>query len=120
MIKFAQCEPTGSFVREGDHLHYFVKLTLVEAFESKPTCIKTLDGRSILVTPNEMITPQTQVCIEGEGMPAQATGNFVVDCKEQLLPMSDRKKGNLIVKYQIMFPNKVLPHHRDAMLALLA
>ncbi len=58
---------------------YFVNLTLVEALESKPVTIKTLDGRSILVTPNEMITPQTNVVLENEGMPSGLTGNFVVD-----------------------------------------
>lgn len=82
IVKFALKEPTGGFVRQGDDLHYFVNLSLVEALESKPATIKTLDGRSILVTPNEMITPQTQVHLEGEGMPAQLTGNFVIDAKE--------------------------------------
>lgn len=53
-------------------------------------------------------------------MPASATGNFVMDCKEQLVPMGDRKKGNLIVKYHIDFPKKVLAHHREALLACLA
>lgn len=120
IIKFVLKEPTAGFVRSGDNLHYFVNLTLVEALESKPAQIKTLDGRSILVTPNEMITPQTQVCISGEGMPASATGNFVMDCKEQLQPLNDRKKGDLFVKYNIEFPKKVLSHHKEALLACLA
>jgi len=70
VIKFTLVEPTGGFVRQGDDLHYFVNLTLVEALEFKPVQIKIPDGRSVLVTPNEMITPQTHVCVEGEGMPA--------------------------------------------------
>lgn len=57
IIKFVLNEPTGGFVRDGDNLHYFVKLSLIEALESKPAKIETLDGRCILVTPNEMITP---------------------------------------------------------------
>jgi len=52
---------------------------LIEALEQKPIQIKTLDGRSILVTPNETITPQTEVIIENEGMPVSQTGNFIVD-----------------------------------------
>ena len=57
IVKFALKEPTGGFVRVGDDLHYSVDLTLIEALESKPATIKTLDGRSILITPNEAITP---------------------------------------------------------------
>jgi len=59
IVKFALKEPTGGFVRSGDDLYYHVDLSLIEALESKPANIKTLDGRSLLVTPNEMITPQT-------------------------------------------------------------
>lgn len=70
IVKFSLKEPCGGFVRQGDDLYYHVDLSLIEAFESKPVTVKTLDGRSILVTPNEMITPQTKVCLEGEGMPA--------------------------------------------------
>ncbi len=57
VIKFKLQEPSGGFVREGDNLIYFVNLSLVEALECKPVTIQTLDGRSILVTPNETITP---------------------------------------------------------------
>jgi len=57
IVKFALTEPCGGFVRQGDDLHYFVNMTLIEALESKPATIKTLDGRSLLITPNEMITP---------------------------------------------------------------
>lgn len=47
----------GGFMRDGNDLVYHVNIDLIEALESKPASIKTLDGRSILVTPNESITP---------------------------------------------------------------
>jgi hypothetical protein len=34
-----------------------------------------------------MITPQTKVFLENEGMPTSQTGNFVVDVSEQLIPL---------------------------------
>jgi hypothetical protein len=34
-----------------------------------------------------MITPQTKVVLENEGMPTSQTGNFVVDVSEQLIPL---------------------------------
>ena len=58
--------------------------------------------------------------MEGEGMPAQPTGNFVVDCQEQMVPLPERKKGSLIVKYNIEFPKRVLAHHRETILSMLA
>jgi len=119
VVNFKLKEPCGGFVRDGDDLIYHVNLSLIEALESKPSSIKTLDGRSVLITPNEQICPQTQVCIEGEGMPAEMTGNFVVDAKEQLLAPCARKRGNLIVKYNISFPKKILHQHKETILAAL-
>lgn len=119
VIRFALKEPTGGFVRKGNDLYYHVNMSLIEALESKPATIKTLDGRSILVTPNEMITPQTQVVLEKEGMPAQLTGNFVVDAQESLQSKQECKKGNLIVRYNIAFPKKILNHHKETILAAL-
>ena len=119
IVKFALKEPCGGFVRCGNDLYYHVNLSLVEAFESKPATIKTLDGRSILVTPNEMITPQTQVCLEGEGMPVQLSGCFVADASAQLQTKETQKRGNLIVKYNIAFPRKILNHHKQTILEAL-
>lgn len=53
VIQFKLKEPCGGFVRDGDNLIYHVNLSLIEALESKPASIKTLDGRSVLITPNE-------------------------------------------------------------------
>jgi len=53
-------------------------------------------------------------------MPAQLTGNFVVDAKEQLQGSQERKRGNLIVKYNIAFPKKILNHHKETILAALS
>ena len=73
----------------------------------------------MLVTPNEIITPQTRVVIPNEGMPANHTGNFVVDTTEQLVPLVHRRKGDLVVRYNIEFPAKILNHHRETILAAL-
>lgn len=67
-----------------------------------------------------MISPQTKVVLAGEGMPAQHTGNLLCDAKEQLQPLVNKKKGNLIVRYQISFPPKILSHHKQQILEALA
>ncbi len=119
LIRFKQAQPDGGFTRDHDTLYYSVDVTLQEAFELKPAQIKTLDGRFLLVTPNEIITPQTRVVIANEGMPASHTGNFVQDTAEQLVPLAERKKGDLIVRYNIVFPAKILSHHKEIILAAL-
>ena len=119
IVRCVQKEPSGGFIREGDNLYYHVNLSLIEALESKNSTIKTLDGRSILVTPNEMISPQTKIVIAGEGMPANQSGNLVVDLNEQLKPLETRKRGDLIVKFNIQFPTKILNHHRENILQAL-
>jgi len=48
-----------------------------------------------------MISPQTKIVIAGEGMPANQSGNLVVDLNEQLKPLETRKRGDLIVKFNI-------------------
>lgn len=57
IVKFRLAGYDGGFVRDGNNLVYHVNIDLIEALESKPASIKTLDGRSILVTPNESISP---------------------------------------------------------------
>jgi DnaJ-class molecular chaperone len=119
IVKFVSKEPAGGFARDGNNLVYCVNLDLIEALESKPATIKTLDGRSILLTPNEAITPQTQVVLKGEGMPAQPVGNVLADTLCELKG-ADGPRGDLIVRYNIAFPKKILNHHKDSIMQALA
>jgi DnaJ-class molecular chaperone len=57
------------FRRKGNDLIYTHKITLEEALLSQPVKVKALDGRTIITTVDEIITPQTVKVIEGEGMP---------------------------------------------------
>jgi len=79
VIKFKLTSLNGGFSREGDDLVYFENVTLLEALSPKPVQIKTLDGRILSVTPNELITPQTRLVVLNEGMPLAPTGEVVND-----------------------------------------
>lgn len=57
--------------RQGDDLIYIHTLPLEDALCSRPISCKTLDGRTINVNLDVMITPQTVHIIPGEGMPKQ-------------------------------------------------
>ena len=56
MIKFKQTSHSN-YNRKGNDLIYTHKITLEEALLSQPVKIKALDGRVIIVTVDEIITP---------------------------------------------------------------
>jgi DnaJ-class molecular chaperone len=60
IVKFAldnQAVDENRYRRKADDLIYLHTMTLEEALLSRPICLKTLDGRSINVNLDEMITP---------------------------------------------------------------
>lgn len=71
--------PMPNYKREGDDLIYTHTLTLIEALEMQPVAVNTLDNRRVFVAPTEVISPQTELRVPGEGMPRAVTGDIVVD-----------------------------------------
>lgn len=63
--------------------------SLVEALELKAFTVQTLDSRVLAVTPTEVVTPQTELRIKGEGMPCCESGDIVIDTKTQLQSKQD-------------------------------
>ncbi len=120
VIKFQLTPHNGGFTREGDDLVYFENVTLLEALSPKPVQIKTLDGRTLSVTPNELVTPQTKLVVQNEGMPLAPTGEIVIDTQESIKTVTQRQKGNLVVRFNVKFPQKILSHHKQTILDALA
>ena len=77
-----------NYTRKGDDLIYTHTMTLEEALLSRPIHILTLDGRSININLDVMITPQIVHKIPGEGMPRK----------------NGEGRGDLHVKFNITFP----------------
>ena len=71
------------------------------------------------MAPHEVITPSTEVILEGEGMPLAQTGEVVIDTQEQLNPVADMPKGNMIIRFNVKFPRKILPHNIQTILDAL-
>ena len=60
----------------------------------------TLDGRKKQIQMNEIINPQTEKRIAGEGLP---------------YPKQTSKKGDIIVKFDIKFPEVMTPQQREVL-----
>ena len=118
IIKFKQV-PMANLVRNGDDLVYTHTLSLVEALQMQPIAVDTLDNRKVFVAPTDIITPQTELRVEGEGMPRALTGDIVADTTTALQAEADRPKGDLIVKFNIIFPKQVYHEQRQEIISAL-
>jgi DnaJ-class molecular chaperone len=62
--------------------------------------VPTLDGRRKQIQLNEVVSPATEKRIAGEGLP---------------YPKQTSKKGDIIVKFDIRFPDTLTPERRQAL-----
>ena len=97
----------GEFERKGNDLIYTATISLIQALCSETVRIVTLDGRSLLVAMDEIIHPKTLKRIEGEGMPIYTDEG------------GESHKGNLYIKFDIEFPEKLDQIAKDAVIELL-
>jgi len=98
-------QPHTAFTREGNDLVYKpgVKIPLVDALTGEGTwTVEALDGRKLQVPlPRGVIRPGYKSVINGEGMPIREDGMV-------------KRKGNLIIKWYIIFPSHLTPSQKEA------
>ena len=102
--------PHDKFAREGNDLNTTEKLSLVDALTGTGSTrtITGLDGKKIPVpVPVPVVKPGAQTKIPGHGMPIRKEGQV-------------RSRGDLIVKWEIVFPDKLSAAQRDAVRAALS
>jgi len=92
------------FRRAGDDLIYTHTLTLEEALFSHPVSLRTLDNRVLRISLDKTITPQTVHTVSGEGMPRKS---------------DSKQRGDLKIKFNIIFPTQLKNEHRQAILGVL-
>jgi len=85
----------------------------------QPVGVDTLDNRKVFVAPSDVITPQMELKVAGEGMPRALTGDVVNDTTTQLQVAADRPRGDLIVKFNIVFPKRVQYEHKQEIIEAL-
>jgi len=93
LVVVLQCEPHTVFQRQGSDLTMVQKLGITEALCGCEFVVKQLDGRDLILRspPGNVIEPGTVRRVDGEGMPHHR---------------NPFEKGDLYVKFEIVFPPK--------------
>ena len=93
-------------------LLYIHDISLVKALNSEPVCLYTLDGRRLAISIDEIISPNTVKIVKGEGMP-------IYD-KDLSKSRGDKiKKGDLYIKFNIIFPEFIEEKKKRRIIELL-
>jgi DnaJ family protein B protein 4 len=99
-------KPHETFTREGNDLLCRVPISLVEALTGSPggkivKSVEMLDGRRLQVTvPSGVVKPGQEMIVLGEGMPIRKDGSV-------------KKKGDLIVRWEVAFPDRLTPAQQE-------
>lgn len=102
------------FRRKCNDLIYFHTISLIDALKAEPVFLTTLDDRKLAISIDEIISPQTVKFVKGEGMPIYE--DITQNSDNLLKPV---KKGNLYIKFNVIFPKYIDPRKKDEIVALL-
>lgn len=103
-------KPHPVFTREGDDLICYLKIPLVEALTADQVkrTVEQLDGRKLQVTaPSGILKPGTETRVPNEGMMVRKAG-------------SAKRKGDLIVRWDVIFPSRLTPAQKEGIRRVLA
>ncbi|XP_038903301.1 dnaJ homolog subfamily B member 1-like [Benincasa hispida] len=96
--------PHRVFKRDGNDLIVTQDITLVEALTGYTVHLTTLIGRDLTIPIDSIVGPSYEEVVMGEGMP---------------IPKEPSRKGNLRIKFNIMFPIKLTSEQRMGINQLL-
>ena len=103
-------KPHSVFTRDGDDLSCTVKIPLVDGLTGSDTkrVVELLDGRKLQVPlPFGIVKPGQETKIVGEGMPIRKQASL-------------KKKGDLVVRWDIQFPDRLTPSQKEGIRRILA
>lgn len=90
----------SNYTRRGNDLIYKHNVSLVDALNANSVNFQTLDGRTLHVPVDEIISPQTVRVVDGEGMP-------VYDPEDEKVLVNNEKRGRLFIVFNIQFPKNL-------------
>ena len=98
-------KPHALFKRDGNDLVITQKILLVEALVGNTLNITTLDGRELTIQVTDVVKPKFVLVVPNEGMPIS---------KEL------GKKGNLRIKFDVMFPSRLTTQQKYELKRILS
>ncbi|XP_047157434.1 dnaJ homolog subfamily B member 13-like [Vigna umbellata] len=98
-------KPHALFKRDGNDLVVTQKILLVEALVGKTFNLTTLDGRELTIQVTDVVKPKFVLVVPNEGMPIS---------KEL------GKKGNLRIKFDVMFPSRLTTQQKYELKKILS
>lgn len=104
--------PNTKYSRKGNDLIYKHDISLADALNASSVKIKTLDGRTLNVSVDEIISPQSVKVVENEGMP-------VYDPEEEKVSVFNPAKGKLFLVFNIIFPSNLTEERKARIIAVL-
>jgi len=101
-------KPHARFAREGADLIATLKIPLVDALTSEGgnRQLEGLAGMINVTIPSGVIRPGQETRIRGEGMPIRKDG-------------AQRSKGDLVVKWDVIFPDRLTPSQKEGVRKVL-
>lgn len=109
LVFVVEDKPHPTFTREGNDLVCRMKISLVDALAGSggKRTVEALDGRKLQVpVPSGVIKPGQESTLAGEGMPIRKDGNL-------------KKKGDLTLKWDIVFPDRLTPSQKEGIRKVL-
>ncbi|RXN04189.1 dnaJ -like protein [Labeo rohita] len=97
-------KPHPVYKRDGSDIIYPAKITLREALCGCSINVPTLDGRTVNLTSQEIIRPGMKRRVSGEGLP---------------IPKSPDRRGDLVVEYEVRFPERLSQSAKDTIANVL-
>ena len=99
-----QEKPHSTFTRVGNDLHYTANIHLRHALCGGTIEVPTIEGEFFSLPFTNVVNPDTRLPIHGHGMPFSKEPD---------------KRGDLIVRFNIMFPPYLPPYTKEQLLTLL-
>uniref|UniRef100_A0A3Q0S201 DnaJ heat shock protein family (Hsp40) member B1b n=1 Tax=Amphilophus citrinellus TaxID=61819 RepID=A0A3Q0S201_AMPCI len=97
-------KPHPVFKRDGSDIIYTAKISLRDALCGCTVNAPTLDGRNVTVSTTDIVHPGMKRRISGEGLP---------------YPKRPDRRGDLIVEYEVRFPERLTQSARDTIAQVL-
>ncbi|XP_041825072.1 dnaJ homolog subfamily B member 5 [Melanotaenia boesemani] len=88
----------STYKRDGSNIVYTAQITLKEALCGCTVNVPTLDNRMMPLPCSDVIKPGAVRRLRGEGLP---------------LPKSPSQRGDLLVEFQVLFPDRIPPQSRE-------